>query len=107
MRIVMVFLVAATLVFAASAEHHKLTLDQSYSASSAILTPGSYKVVIEGDHATLKRGSEDVLTNVKVETNPSKYKETMKKFSQAKMASAEPILTEIDLGGTHKRLVFN
>jgi hypothetical protein len=107
MRIAIVFLVAAALVFAATTEHHSFTLGQTYSASGAILTPGSYKVVIDGNHATLMRGSEEVLTSIKVETSASEYRLTAMKSSEGKTPSTQSILTEIDLGGTHKKLVFD
>jgi hypothetical protein len=108
MRFVILLLLAASLTFAAAAEHYRFTLDQSYSAHGQTLKPGNYKLVIEGDHATLMQGSEDVLTDIKVETNSSKYKNTTMRSSQAGgMASSQPILKEIDLGGTHKKLIFD
>lgn len=107
MRLALTFLLAATLVLAAATEHHTITLDQSYSASGTVLKPGSYKVLIEGSHATIMKNSKDVLTNIKVETNTVKYKRTELRSSSANMPANQPKLTEIDLGGTRERLVFN
>ena len=107
MRFVLAFLVAATLVFAAGTQHRNLTLDQAYTASGKLLQAGNYRVVIEGNHATLMRGRKDILTNIKVETNASKYNHTAMRSTKGNMSASQRMLTEVDLGGTHEKLVFD
>ena len=107
MRFALTLLVAATLAFAAGTEHHKITLDQPYSASGTVLQPGHYKVVIDGNHATLMQGSKDILNNIKVENNSTKYKVNEVRSTDSKMASNQRVLEEIDFGGTHTKLIFN
>ena len=107
MRLALTLLAAATLVFAAATEHHKFTLAQPYSASGTVLQPGSYRAVINGDHATLKQGSKDLLKNIEVETNNSKYRVTEVRSTPGKMSANQRVLKEIDFGGTHTKLIFN
>jgi len=88
-------------------ERHTLTLNASFTANGKTLLPGDYTVVISGDHASLMKGTENVLTNISVETNSSKFDKTSVKSSKASMAGNRPALKEIDLGRTSKKLIFS
>ncbi len=103
MRLLLALVAAAGLAFAGSVQQHKVRLNDTYVVQEKVLEPGQYKVVIEGEHATIKKGKDEILKDVKVVTVPAKFNYTA---VGSRTENGKRELTEIQIGGTRQKLVF-
>ncbi len=87
----------------ASAKGYKVSLYQPVMLGATQLAPGDYKVEVVGDKAVVSNGRVDAQVPVKVETAPSKFRDTTTKLN---MDGGKARLAEISIGGTNTKLVF-
>jgi hypothetical protein len=93
------FTFATLALAAASAATYTVNLSSPVSASGKKLMPGQYKVDVEGDKATFKKGKEVIELPVAVEEVASKYKENQ-------INTRDSQLLEIHVGGTKVKMTF-
>jgi len=92
----------ATLAFAvaSAATNYNVTFYEPVVINGTTLKPGEYKVEVNENKATLKKGKVVAESPVKVESNEAKYPTTSVRLA------AGTQLEEIRVGGTRTRLVF-
>lgn len=88
----------------ASASTYTVTLFQPSVVAGKELKPGDYKITIENEKAVIAKGKEKVEAPVKLENNDSKFNTTSVRYTNA---DGKMKVTEIRLGGTNTRVVFN
>ena len=99
-----VVLSLSTLCFAGQ-KSFTIILDKATNVRTLKLTPGEYKVKVDGANAVFTNNSnyKSVSTPVKVETADKKFKETA--VDTVKSGSGETV-TAIQVGGTTTKLDF-
>ena len=83
---------------------YRITLTQPSAVKGGDLKAGEYKVSIGTDKATFSAGKINVETPVKVETGTDKYRVTAVRYTTE---NGKAIISEIRIGGTTTRLLFN
>lgn len=78
---------------------YKVNLMQSSTLDGNHLKAGTYRVEVKNDTATLKHGK----TAVEV---PAREETATTKFANTQMVYMKNNLQEIDIGGSHTRIVF-
>jgi hypothetical protein len=92
------------LAVASAASSYRVSLFQPSMLAGQELKPGDYKVELNGDKAMIKAGKQTIEATVKVENGTERFPETSVRYSDA---NGKMTVTEIRLGGTHTKLVFN
>lgn len=85
----------------ASAESYRVKFLQTSVVQGTELKPGEYRVNVENDKATITSGKQKLETAVKVENSEMKFDKTSVRYT------GEKTVSEIRVGGTKTRLVFN
>ena len=93
----------AILSFAANAATYKVTVSQPAVVKGQELKPGEYKLNVANEKVTLVNGKQSVEVPVKVESVEQKFDTTSVRY----VGTEKPKITEIRLGGTKTKLVFN
>jgi len=101
-RILFVFLVLALAV--ACAKTYWVTFYQPSVVAGTELTPGEYRLELNGDKVVLKNGKHVAESAVKVEDNGEKFSRTSVRYANG---DGKYVVQEIRLGGTKIKLVFN
>ena len=83
---------------------YKLTLLQPTMVNGTVLKPGDYKLNLANDKVTILDGKFSVEARVKVETVDKKFDTTSIRYSDQ---AGKAVLSEIRLGGTKTKLLFN
>lgn len=78
---------------------YKVNLMQNSILDGKQLKAGTYKVDVENDMATLKHGNTTVQAPAREETAQNKFENTQ-------MVYTNNNLQEIDIGGSHTKIVF-
>jgi len=86
---------------AASTYHVKIA-DPTWVGGTQ-LKPGEYDVKVDGDKITFKQGKNVVAVAAKVETNATKYSDTL---MDIKTENGQAKLKELDLGGTKSKIML-
>ena len=103
-----VLLSLSVLAFAANAAAYKVTLSQPAVVQGKTLKAGEYRLNVEDTKVTIVNGKESVEVPVKVESVEQKYDNTSVRYTGTdKPATEKPKITEIRIGGTKTKLVFN
>ena len=100
-KFVLAFAILALAV--ASAENYRVTLSQPSTVKGTQLKAGEYRLNLENSKCTLVSGKQTVEVPVKVETVEKKYDTTAVRYTGA---GEKQSITEIRIGGTKTRLVF-
>ena len=87
------------LAVASAASSYNVTFFEPVVVNGTTLKPGEYKVEINNDKATIKKGKAVAESPVKVENNEAKYPTT-----SVRLAGTQ--VEEIHVGGTRTKLVF-
>ena len=89
-----------------SGPHYRITLTQTSVVQGTELKAGDYQLSLENAKVTIttETGKNPVEVAVKVETETKKFDTTMVRFNTA---NGKAVISEIRLGGTKTRLVFN
>ena len=102
MQFLALFLTLALMV--ASAATYNVTLFQPSFVGGKELKAGDYKLTVEGDKAILSMGKQKVEAAAKITTADTRFSSTSARYvtEDGKMK-----ITEIRLGGTNQKLIFN
>lgn len=102
LKYLVLFLTLALAV--ASASTHSVQLFQPSIVSGQELKPGQYKLTVDDSKVIISKGKQSVEAAVKMETSDSKFSSTSVRYitENGKMK-----VSEIRLGGTNTKLVFN
>ena len=86
--------------------HYKVTLFEAAAVQGAVLQAGDYKLELKDSKLTFvaENGKTPVEVTVKVETGDKKFDGTSVRVDKA---TGKAVISEIRLGGTKTRLVFN
>ncbi|HYL34547.1 MAG TPA: hypothetical protein VEV17_01395 [Bryobacteraceae bacterium] len=87
------------LAVASAATSYNVTFWQPVVVNGSKLSPGDYKVEIQGNMAVIKQGKKMTEAPVKIENDGQK-------FSTNSIRLEGDRLSEIRVGGTHTRLIF-
>lgn len=104
MKTIVLLFAATVLAVASAAENYTLTLFQPSVVAGTELKAGDYKLTLNDGHVLFKNGRKKFETDVTVETVEEKYKSTRVRYNDN---GGKLHITEIRLGGTNKKLVFN
>jgi len=104
MRTLILLFVAGTLALASAAETYKLNLFYPSEVGGSKLSPGNCVVTVADGQVVIKQGRKKVEASVKVETAETEFKSTTVRYAADDETRQ---ITEIRLGGTNTRLVFN
>jgi len=83
---------------------YRLTLLQPTVVNGTVLKAGEYRLNLANEKVTIVDGKFSVEARVKVETTDKKFDSTAIRYSDQ---GGKAILSEIRLGGTKTRLIFN
>ncbi|HTS64722.1 MAG TPA: hypothetical protein VMH28_22015 [Candidatus Acidoferrales bacterium] len=89
--------------FAVNAATYKVTLSQPTIVKGQELKPGDYRLNVGDQKVTIVNGKQSVEVPVKVESVDQKFDSTSVRYT----GTEKPKITEIRLGGTKTKLVFN
>lgn len=98
------FALFLALALVASAASYNVTFFQPSHIAGTDLKPGDYKLVMDKDKVVIQKGKEKVEATVKVETADTKFSSTSVRYADQ---NGKMKVTEIRLGGTNTRLIFN
>jgi hypothetical protein len=81
----------------------KVTITQPAMVKGQDLKTGEYNLSLNGEKLTMVRGKQSIEVPVKVETVEQKFDSTAVRYS----GTGKMEITEIRVGGTKTRLIFN
>jgi hypothetical protein len=93
----------ALFAFAANAATYKVTLSQTSTLKGTELKAGEYKLDVKDAKVTVTSGKTSVDIPAKVESVDQKFETTSVRY----LGTEKPKITEIRIGGTKTKLVFN
>jgi hypothetical protein len=88
---------------AGAAPVYKVTLTEPAVIAGSVVKPGDYRIVVNGDKATLTMGKTSLEVPVKVESGKQKFHYTS---VECRMDGGQNMLDDIQVGGTSTILVF-
>ena len=107
----LVLMIAAVALLASagtvpSGTHYRITLAQTAVVQGTQLKAGDYRLSLTDSKVTItaENGKNPLEVPVKVETQDKKFESTTVRFDTT---TGKPVISEIRLGGTKTRLVFN
>lgn len=95
------FMVFGAAAFASSDKPFKITLTQDSVVEGKTLKAGDYKVSFENGTAMIKQGKEVIQVPAREENN-----DAMKYESNSLVYQDDGKLSEVRIGGTHTKIVF-
>ncbi len=101
---ILALVVASAGTVPAPGSSYKVTLTQPSVVKGSDLKAGEYQVTVGADKATFVAGKTNVETAVKIETGTEKYRSTAVRYTTE---NGKAVISEIRLGGTTTRLLFN
>jgi hypothetical protein len=90
---------SVALAVASAASGYNVTFYQPVVINGAQLSPGAYRVEIQGSMAVIKKGKTVTEAPVKVQNDDQKFRTNTVRMDGDRVS-------EIRIGGTHTRLVF-
>ena len=97
------FCFASLALLASAAPVYKVTLTEPAVIAGSVVKPGDYRIVVNGDKATLTTGKTSLEVPVKVETGNQKFQYTS---VESRTEAGKNLLDDIHVGGTTTTLVF-
>jgi hypothetical protein len=97
------FCFASLALLASAAPVYKVTLTAPAVIAGSVVKAGDYRIVVNGDKATLTSGKTSLEVPVTVETGNQKFSFTSVESS---MVAGKNVLDDIHVGGTSTTLVF-
>lgn len=97
------FSFASLALLASAAPAYKVTLSEPAVIAGSVVKPGDYRIVVNGDKATLTSGKTSLEVPVKVESGSQKFRHTS---VESRDEGGKNMLDEIQIGGTSTILVF-
>jgi hypothetical protein len=98
-----VFSFASLALLASAAPAYRVTLTEPAVIAGSALKPGDYRIVVNGDKATLTMGKTTIEVPVKVENAAQKFSYTT---VESRSEGGKTVVDDIHLGGTSTILVF-
>lgn len=95
--------IASFALLASAAPVYKVTLTEPAVLAGSIVKAGDYRIVVNGDKATLTAGKTSLEVAVTVETGKQKFEYTS---VECRTEAGKNMLEDIHLGGTTTTLVF-
>lgn len=92
-------------VWANAAQEYSVRLNNPATVAGTDLKAGDYKVELVGDKAMIHGKKDTVEASVKVEEGSEKFNSTTVRYTVA--AGGKYQISEIHLGGTKTKVVFN
>jgi hypothetical protein len=96
-KLMIVLIAAAAMTASAATKSYRVNIPTPAWVGTTELSPGSYKVEVEGDKAVLRNGKTAVEIAVKVESGSYKHSHTAVAFAKE---DSKQVLREIRVGGT-------
>jgi hypothetical protein len=97
------FSFASLALLASAAPAYKVTLTEPAVIAGSVVKAGDYRIVVNGDKATLTSGKTSLEVPVKVETGTQKFQYTS---VESRSEGGKTMLDDIHVGGTSTTLVF-
>lgn len=97
------FCFASLALLASAAPVYKVTLTAPAVIAGSVVKAGDYRIVVNGDKATLTTGKTSLEVPVKVETGNQRFQFTSVESSTV---AGKNVLDDIHVGGTSTTLVF-
>lgn len=97
------FSFASLAILASAAPAYKVTLTEPAVIAGSVVKAGEYRIVVNGDKATLTSGKMTLEVPVKVETGTQKFQFTS---VESRNEAGKTMLDDIHVGGTSTTLVF-
>jgi hypothetical protein len=97
------FCFASLALVASAAPAYTVTLSEPAVLAGSVVKPGEYRIVVNGEKATLTSGKMSMEVPVKVETGSQKFKYTS---VECRDDAGQHLLDDIRVGGTTTTLVF-
>jgi len=97
------FSFASLALLASAAPVYKVKLTESAVIAGSAVKAGDYRIVVNGDKATLTTGKTSVEVPVKLETGTQKFQYTSVEIRTEK---GKNVVDDIQVGGTTTTLVF-
>jgi hypothetical protein len=97
------FSFASLALLASAAPVYKVKLTESAVIAGSVVKAGDYRIVVNGDKATLTSGKTSIEVPVKVETGTQKFQYTT---VESRSQAGKNMLDDIHVGGTTTTLVF-
>jgi hypothetical protein len=97
------FCFASLALLASAAPAYKITLTEPAVIAGTAVKAGDYRIVVNGDKATLTSGKTSLEVPVKVETGTQKFQYTS---VESRTQAGKTMVDDIQLGGTTTTLVF-
>jgi hypothetical protein len=88
----------------AADNNYKFSLQQRATLNGTALSPGEYRIQVDGDKATLKMGKTVIEAPVKVENSTQKFKVTTVGLEGT---TGNYRISDIGIGGSNTRIVFS
>jgi len=90
-------------IAAAASSYHIKIADPTWVGTTE-LKAGEYEVRVDGDKVTFKQGKTVIAVAAKIETNASKFPDTL---IDVKTINGQAKMQELDLGGTKSKIVLS
>jgi hypothetical protein len=104
MKLLRLITMASAIAMLAQAADRRLTLFEPAVVAGTKLNPGEYKVQVDGDKVKIFSTKQSVEATAKVENGEEKYPNNAVRYENG---DAPHRITEIRLGGTNTKIVFN
>jgi hypothetical protein len=98
-----VFIFASLALLASAAPIYKITLSEPSVIGGTAVKAGDYRIVVNGDKATLTTGKTSLEVPVTVETGTHKFQYTS---VEGRMQAGKNVVSDIQVGGTATTLIF-
>lgn len=103
-KLITLLAAALFMVSIASAKTHSIKIHTSSDVAGHELTPGNYKLELEGEKVTITNGKKTIESEVKVEESAEKFARDSVRYIET---DGKMKVREIRLGGTNTKLVFS
>lgn len=97
------FSFASLALLASAAPAYKVTLSEPSVIAGSVVKPGDYRIVVNGNKATLTSGKTSIEVPVTVESGTQKFQHTA---VDRRSEGGKDMVDDIQIGGTHTILVF-
>jgi hypothetical protein len=104
MKLLRLIVVTSAIAVLAQAADRRITLSEPFVVAGTKLNPGEYKVQVNGDKVKIYSPKQSVEATAKVETGEEKYRSNALRYESS---DSPHRITEILLGGTNTKIVFN
>ena len=105
MRLFSLMFLTAVLALATAAENHNVTLFQPSVVGGEELQPGDYKFVVGDSRVQIMKGKKvRAEAGIRIESAESRFRSTTVLYNNG---DGQNRISEIRLGGTSTKLVFN